>query len=310
VRRERAVEQRTEAAHVVGNLTCVAARSGDLTSPGTGLYADDRRVLARWDLTADDQGPAPVSTHSTGASTHVLAVARNLGDRGPDPTVEVHRRRTLVDGVPDPGQRRVGDPADRVRVGQEAVRGGTARADDGERDGAVEHVVPGTPGDRRALRVTGDALEQAVSIADGPRGSRSAGVGLTGPPRSESLGPRRPAPGHVPTGTCRGSGYDVGCHRVTSAGDRGRFSSRPARCLLTFPWRDVRVAAARRRARRTAEHSGEDEPPPTASRPSTIATSEPRSLAEGVADQHEHQPGRPASTDMTRNRTEARTVRG
>jgi glycogen debranching enzyme len=84
------------AAH--GNLTCVADRSGDLDSPGTGLFADDRRVLTRWTLTADGQRPVLVSAHSSGATTGVLSVARNLGDEGPDPTIEVHRRRRLVDG--------------------------------------------------------------------------------------------------------------------------------------------------------------------------------------------------------------------
>jgi len=77
-----------------------------------------------------------------------------------------------------------------VRVGEEAVRGRTAGTDDGERDRTVEHAVPGAPGDRRALRVAGDALEQAVSIADGPRGPRLAGVDAHIPP---SL---RVAPGH------------------------------------------------------------------------------------------------------------------
>lgn len=84
------------AAH--GNLTCVADRSGDLDSPGTGLFVDDRRVLTRWRLTADGEGPVRVSAHSSGARTQVVSVARNLGDEGPDPTIEVHRSRRLVDG--------------------------------------------------------------------------------------------------------------------------------------------------------------------------------------------------------------------
>jgi glycogen debranching enzyme len=84
------------AAH--GNLTCVADRSGDLDSPGTGLFVDDRRVLTRWSLTADGERPVRVSAHSSGATTRVMSVARNLGDEGPDPTIEVHRDRFLVDG--------------------------------------------------------------------------------------------------------------------------------------------------------------------------------------------------------------------
>jgi hypothetical protein len=84
------------AAH--GNLTCVGDRSGDLDSPGTGLFVDDRRALTRWTLTVDGDRPVRVSAHSTGATTHVMSVARNLGGAGPDPTIEVHRRRRLVDG--------------------------------------------------------------------------------------------------------------------------------------------------------------------------------------------------------------------
>ena len=84
------------AAH--GNLTCVSDRTGDLDSPGTGLFVDDRRVLTRFTLTADDERPVRVSAHSSGATTRVLSVARHLGDEGPDPTIEVHRRRRLVDG--------------------------------------------------------------------------------------------------------------------------------------------------------------------------------------------------------------------
>ncbi len=80
-----------------GNLTCVADRSGDLDSPGTGLFVDDRRVLTRWTLTADDHRPVRVAAHSSGAVTRVMSVARNLGDEGPDPTIEVHRRRVLLD---------------------------------------------------------------------------------------------------------------------------------------------------------------------------------------------------------------------
>jgi glycogen debranching enzyme len=84
------------AAH--GNLTCVGDRSGDLDSPGTGVFVDDRRVLTRWTLTADGQRPVRISAHSSGATTTVWSVARNIGDDGPDPTVEVHRERRLVDG--------------------------------------------------------------------------------------------------------------------------------------------------------------------------------------------------------------------
>jgi glycogen debranching enzyme len=87
---------------VHGNVTCLSHRSGDVdasSEPGaaTGLYVDDRRVLDRLTLTVDGIAPVPVVAATAGPSTECLLLARNVGDPGPDPTVEVRRRRTLRD---------------------------------------------------------------------------------------------------------------------------------------------------------------------------------------------------------------------
>jgi len=88
---------------VHGNLTCLSHRSGDVdasTDAGaaTGLYADDRRVVDRLVLTVDGVAPVPVVAASEGPSTECLLLARNVGDPGPDPTVEVRRQHVLHDG--------------------------------------------------------------------------------------------------------------------------------------------------------------------------------------------------------------------
>jgi len=82
---------------VHGNLTCLTDTAGDIDAAGTGLYVDDRRVVSHSRLTCDGSAPTTVSATSIGGRTEVLAVARHLGDDGPDPTVEVRRRRVLCD---------------------------------------------------------------------------------------------------------------------------------------------------------------------------------------------------------------------
>lgn len=87
---------------VHGNVTCLSHRSGDVdagTEPGaaTGLFVDDRRVLDRLTLTVDGVAPVPVVAATAGPSTECLLLARNVGDPGPDPTVEVRRHRVLHD---------------------------------------------------------------------------------------------------------------------------------------------------------------------------------------------------------------------
>jgi glycogen debranching enzyme len=67
-----------------------------------GVLHGDRRLLDRLELTVDGEEPTPVAHHPAGPSEwagHVfVAVPRRLGDAGPDPTVRVTRRRTLLPG--------------------------------------------------------------------------------------------------------------------------------------------------------------------------------------------------------------------
>ena len=80
---------------VHGNATCLGDRNGNLGATGTGFFVDDRRVLSVLSLTCDGRPPAPVAASSSGGRTSILSVARHLGTPGPDPTVEIHRDRTL-----------------------------------------------------------------------------------------------------------------------------------------------------------------------------------------------------------------------
>ncbi|MGL5819988.1 MAG: glycogen debranching N-terminal domain-containing protein [Phycicoccus sp.] len=84
-------------------VTCLALADGDLDArrdggEGTGLFVDDRRVLHTLTLRVSGVPPVGIAHRSVGATGEVLLVARQLGDDGHDPTVEVARRRHLVDG--------------------------------------------------------------------------------------------------------------------------------------------------------------------------------------------------------------------
>ncbi|WP_411939235.1 glycogen debranching N-terminal domain-containing protein [Oryzobacter faecalis] len=83
-------------------MTCLSLADGDVDAarPGgeaTGLFVDDRRVAHTLVVTLDGLALTAVAAASTGGTTETLAVARHLGDPGPDPTVEVTRRRVLHD---------------------------------------------------------------------------------------------------------------------------------------------------------------------------------------------------------------------
>jgi glycogen debranching enzyme len=90
---------------VNGPVTCLALRDGDVDASvegaaATGLFVDDRRVVHRLTVRVDRGRVTPLAAASLGASTETLGVARHLGGPGPDPTVEVARRRVLVaDGL-------------------------------------------------------------------------------------------------------------------------------------------------------------------------------------------------------------------
>ena len=82
---------------VDGNVTALSDGSGDMTGRGAlGLYVDDRRVLSHLRVVLGDEPASPVARSSSGSRSHFVASARHLGDPGPDPTVELHRRRRIV----------------------------------------------------------------------------------------------------------------------------------------------------------------------------------------------------------------------
>lgn len=87
---------------VRGPVTCLSTRDGEVDAgvvgaEATGLFVDDRRVVHRLVLHLDGLAVTGVVGASRGGRTETLSVARHLGDPGPDPTVEVARRRVLTD---------------------------------------------------------------------------------------------------------------------------------------------------------------------------------------------------------------------
>jgi glycogen debranching enzyme len=78
----------------------LSPRSGQLTGTGAeGVYARDRRILSRLELTVDGRPPKPVHVDepATG-TTRYGAVLDGVGDAGHDPTVTLQRIRQ-VDGT-------------------------------------------------------------------------------------------------------------------------------------------------------------------------------------------------------------------
>ncbi|NHN55526.1 amylo-alpha-1,6-glucosidase [Calidifontibacter sp. DB0510] len=80
---------------VDGPLTTLSADDGTIAEGAHGVYLDDVRILDR--LVIDiDGGVSQVATASQGNVSEFFGSARGLGDRGADPSVEVHRRRELT----------------------------------------------------------------------------------------------------------------------------------------------------------------------------------------------------------------------
>jgi glycogen debranching enzyme len=87
---------------VRGPVTALSFADGDVDAerPGgeaTGVFADDRRVLHRLTVRLDGLPATGVAAASRAGVTETVGVARHLGSPDPDPTVEVARRRVLVD---------------------------------------------------------------------------------------------------------------------------------------------------------------------------------------------------------------------
>ncbi len=79
-----------------GNVTALGGADGDIGgSPAQGIYVDDARVVSRCRATLDGEPVQPVGRAALGPDSEFVGSARHLGAQGPDPTVEVHRRRHL-----------------------------------------------------------------------------------------------------------------------------------------------------------------------------------------------------------------------
>ncbi len=164
---------------VRGPVTCLAASDGDVdagapASEAAGLFVDDRRVVHRLLLRVDGRAPTGVVAASRGGRTETLAVARHLGDPGPDPTVEVARRRLLTDRGLDETVEVRNRSAEPVRcVVELRLSGDGADLHDVKHGVAQPHPLPvlvadGTASwadDRHAVSVRG---EGAQVLVDGP----------------------------------------------------------------------------------------------------------------------------------------------
>jgi glycogen debranching enzyme len=94
---------------VNGNVTALSARSGDMgavvggswaSTGAQGVYVDDRRSVSVLAVRLGSESPVPVADASSGGRSDFFASARQLGNPGADPTVEVRRRRTVtVQGI-------------------------------------------------------------------------------------------------------------------------------------------------------------------------------------------------------------------
>lgn len=80
-----------------GNATAVS-RGGAYLGGASGLYVDDRRVVSHLKVDVDGQVVTPMAASTSGATSRFLGAVRDLGDTGPDPTVELHQVRTLAAG--------------------------------------------------------------------------------------------------------------------------------------------------------------------------------------------------------------------
>ncbi len=202
---------------VHGPVTALSHATGDIDvdavdGAATGLYVDDRRILSRLVLEVDGMRPVGVVAASEGSTTECLLIARNVGDPGPDPTVEVRRHRSLTDvGLEETVSitSRAGSTV-RCRVTMSAqgdgaelheVKVGTAdrpalpvRVDD-DRGGWVDerHSDPSHRAGCRALRRRDPVLSPAGRWRF-PTGARRPSGSRFGPPRIVDT-PFNPTPG-------------------------------------------------------------------------------------------------------------------
>jgi glycogen debranching enzyme len=81
---------------VDGNTTALSDSAGQLVDPlSHGVLVDDRRVLRLFTVQLGEGPSASVASASAGNRSEFLASARQLGTPGPDPSVEMRRRRVV-----------------------------------------------------------------------------------------------------------------------------------------------------------------------------------------------------------------------
>lgn len=204
---------------VDGHVTALSRRDGQVTGHGVeGLFVDDARVLSVLEVDVDGHVPAFVGSSARGATADFLASARNLGDGGADPSVEVLRRRRLVDGALREQVELRSRAAHEVRARVVARIGGDgaelADVKNGLADGTVLVTATAdgalarwrTP--RHDVRVEADGFEQlrpvdaggVLAVADvrlAPGGAATLGVVVEASRREESLFDAEAASGSV-----------------------------------------------------------------------------------------------------------------
>lgn len=81
---------------VDGPSTVLGRGDGQVRGPGTGWFVDDRRVVSLLEVDLDGIPAVAVTAQTRGNRSLFWGVARHLGDPTPDPTVDVHRSRTVA----------------------------------------------------------------------------------------------------------------------------------------------------------------------------------------------------------------------
>jgi len=90
---------------VNGNVTALSARNGDMGAEvsgqcsavgAQGVYVDDRRSVSVLTVRLGSEAPVPVADASSGGRSDFFSCARQLGNPGADPSVEVRRSRTVI----------------------------------------------------------------------------------------------------------------------------------------------------------------------------------------------------------------------
>lgn len=85
---------------VDGNATALSGSDGSMTGQGAhGFFVDDQRVVSRFTVGLGAARLVQVAHSSRGPRSEFFTSARGLGDSGPDPTVELRRRRGLTGGT-------------------------------------------------------------------------------------------------------------------------------------------------------------------------------------------------------------------